>query len=85
MVRHLKFGSGTGDMHYMQNTFLKIFYFKAFDFMAFPTLVTWDISPATILQLTHNDWLHDVCQWHLEITTWITFHLKYLCLKYHLI
>jgi len=43
MVRHVIFGSGTADTHQILNTFLKIFYFKAFDFMAFPTLKTWGI------------------------------------------
>jgi len=43
MARHVTFGSGTADTHQILNTFLKMFYFKAFDLMAFPTLITWDI------------------------------------------
>jgi hypothetical protein len=44
MARHVKFGSGTADTHQIPNTFLKIFYFETFDFMAFPTLITWNIT-----------------------------------------
>jgi hypothetical protein len=43
MARHVKFGSGAADTYQILNTFLKIFYFKAFDIMEFPTLITWDI------------------------------------------